>query len=70
MGHKPKDSLNFEMKTEKNIPETEMVKYSSRKNGQVRAYAANTNSGPIRNYNEDRISIILNILRPQSFEEN
>jgi protein phosphatase 2C family protein 2/3 len=30
----------------------------------VRAYAANTNQGLVRNYNEDRVSIILNILRP------
>jgi len=30
----------------------------------VLAYAANTNQGIIRNYNEDRVSIILNILKP------
>lgn len=41
-------------------------KTSSKKNGIVRAYAANTNRGIIRNYNEDRVSIILNILKPQN----
>lgn len=30
----------------------------------VVAYAANTNQGIIRTYNEDRVSIILNILKP------
>ena len=41
-------------------------KCSNKKNGVVRAYAANTNKGIIRNYNEDRVSIILNILKPHS----
>jgi serine/threonine protein phosphatase PrpC len=41
-------------------------KWSTRKNGIVKAYAANTNKGIIRNYNEDRVSIILNILKPNS----
>lgn len=27
----------------------------------IAAYAANTNQGIIRNYNEDRVSIVLNI---------
>jgi protein phosphatase 2C family protein 2/3 len=34
--------------------------------GAVRAYAANTNQGLYRNYNEDRVSIILNIVKPPS----
>lgn len=41
-------------------------KCSNKKNGVVRAYAANTNKGIIWNYNEDRVSIILNILKPHS----
>lgn len=41
-------------------------KCSTRRNGIVKAYAANTNKGIIRNYNEDRVSIILNILKPHS----
>lgn len=35
-----------------------------KKNGIVKAYAANTNQGLVRNYNEDRVSIILNIMKP------
>lgn len=34
----------------------------------MRAYAANTNQGLVRNYNEDRVSIILNILKPPGKE--
>lgn len=34
----------------------------------IQAYAANTNQGVFRNYNEDRVSIILNITKP-TFKE-
>ena len=42
---------------------------SLKRSGIVRAYAAITNQGIIRNYNEDRVSIILNILKPPHREE-
>lgn len=38
------------------------AKFASKKNGIVLTYAANTHQGMVRNYNEDRVSIILNIL--------
>lgn len=44
----------------------EASKTSVRRNGVVRGYAANTHQGLVRNYNEDRVSIILNISEPQS----
>jgi protein phosphatase 2C family protein 2/3 len=50
------------------IPNHESTKCSIRDNGIVKAYAANTNQGIVRDYNEDRVSIILNILKPQSRE--
>ena len=46
------------------IPHNEQTKTSSRKNGIVKAYAANTNKGLVRGYNEDRVAIILNIVQP------
>lgn len=53
------------------LPNYEPTKCSFKKNGQVRAYAANTNQGLVRTYNEDRVSIILNIMKPVSrTEEN
>ena len=33
----------------------------------VKGYAANTNQGNFRKYNEDRVSIILNIAKPKSY---
>ena len=50
------------------IPNHESTKCSVKDNGIVKAYAANTNQGIVRDYNEDRVSIILNILKPQSRE--
>jgi protein phosphatase 2C family protein 2/3 len=47
------------------IPNHEPTKCSFKRNGIVRAYAANTNQGLVRNYNEDRVSIILNIVKPE-----
>ena len=41
-------------------------KNSSKKNGILEAYAANSNKGLVRNYNEDRVSIILNIVQPST----
>lgn len=46
------------------IPNYEPSKVSNKKNGVVKAYAANTNMGLVRKYNEDRVSIILNITKP------
>ena len=47
------------------VPNHEATKCSLRRNGIVRAYAANTNQGLVRSYNEDRVSIILNIVKPE-----
>ena len=47
------------------IPNKEPTKCSIKRNGIVRAYSAITNQGLVRNYNEDRVSIILNITKPE-----
>jgi len=44
----------------------EPTKASTKKCGHIKSYAANTNQGIIREYNEDRVSIILNILKPKN----
>ena len=46
------------------IPNQEPTRCSIKNNGIVKAYAANTNQGLVRKYNEDRVSIILNIMKP------
>ena len=48
----------------------EKAKYSNKSVGNIRAYAANTYQGIIRNYNEDRVSIILNIAKPLKYIGN
>jgi protein phosphatase PTC2/3 len=42
------------------------AKFASKKNGVVYTYAANTHSGMVRTNNEDRVSIILNIIQPKN----
>lgn len=51
----------------KNYSFFENSKTSTKPANLVTAYAANTHQGTIRNYNEDRVSIILNIVKPLSF---
>jgi protein phosphatase 2C family protein 2/3 len=43
------------------LPELEPSKVSSKENGVVKAFAINTHAGISRSYNEDRVSITLNI---------
>ena len=42
-------------------------KISSRTFGIIKSYAANTNQGIVRDYNEDRVSIIINMNRPEYY---
>lgn len=48
------------------LPRYEPAKCSVKENGIVKSYAATTNQGLVRTYNEDRVSIILNVLKPPS----
>ncbi|KAL4473310.1 hypothetical protein ABPG73_013000 [Tetrahymena malaccensis] len=48
------------------IPDADPTKFSVKRNGIVCCYAAKTHQGLVRNYNEDRVSIILNIMKPQN----
>ena len=48
------------------MPNLDNAKHSKQKNNIICSYAANTHSGLVRNYNEDRVSIILNIIKPES----
>jgi len=43
-------------------------KVSTKSYGYINAYAANTNQGISRDYNEDRVSIIININKPSNYE--
>jgi len=48
------------------VPFEEAAKTSSKRNGVVEAYAANTNKGLSMSYNSDRISIVTNLFPPKS----
>jgi hypothetical protein len=44
----------------------EDAKFSTKSYGSIISYGVNTNQGQVRNYNEDRVSIILNVIKPPS----
>jgi len=46
------------------IANFEPAKHSKNGHGTIRAYSASTNQGPVRDYNEDRVAIILNFSKP------
>lgn len=48
------------------LPKIEPSKYSDKTFGPVKAYCACTNQGLVRNYNEDRVSIVLNVSKIDS----
>ena len=48
----------------------ESAKCSLKSNSLIKGYSANTNNGLYRNYNEDRVSIILNIVKPKKDNED
>jgi protein phosphatase 2C family protein 2/3 len=52
------------------FPEYETSKCSNKQVGIIKSYAVNTYQGLIRNYNEDRVAIILNIAKPADFKGN
>ena len=62
---RPVSSSAQEMKlSHVQLPNFESTKFSVKENGVVKAYAANTNQGIVRDYNEDRVSIVLNMQKP------
>lgn len=48
------------------VPSLDQARHSSTSFKYVKSYAVNTYKGLIRDYNEDRVSIILNIVQPDS----
>lgn len=50
-----------------NFANYDSSKHSTKAISHLKAYSANTHQGTVRNYNEDRVSIILNVVKPNSF---
>lgn len=61
---KPKLSNGIKKISASMLPKLEQSKSSTTNFKIIRAYAVNTSRGIIRNYNEDRVAIILNIMKP------
>ena len=47
-----------------NLPQIPQAKISNKPYGNIMSYSANTHNGLIRGYNEDRISIVLDLKKP------
>lgn len=52
------------------LPNSEPIRFSDKSHGIVKGFSVCTNQGLVRNYNEDRVSIILNISRPPNKAAN
>ena len=52
------------------LKDFEDAKFASKSHGLITSYSANTHQGIQRNYNEDRVSIILNMTRPENKDPN
>ena len=65
-GNKP---INLKMLTEPMI-KFNQGKISSKSFGSIISYATNTNQGIVRNYNEDRVSIIINMNKPSNYKSS
>ena len=46
------------------------AKSSTKSYGIIKAYSVNTNQGIIRNYNEDRVSIVINMSKPNYYKNS
>ena len=64
IGKKCKLDLNILSKKFKNFMPS---KTFSKKMGIIEAFAANTYQGLVRNYNEDRVRIIINMTSPKNY---
>jgi hypothetical protein len=51
-----------------NFDKYESTRYSTKSLNLIKSFAANTHQGVVRKYNEDRVSIILNIVKPSTFK--
>jgi hypothetical protein len=67
------NNLNsYNIKTENTLKKANLdrVKISHKSFGEIEGYATMTTEGIIRDYNEDRVSIIFNISKPQNYSDN
>jgi protein phosphatase 2C family protein 2/3 len=59
----PSDFI-YHTKEQNPLPNFKPAMYSTKPHALIHSFAANTHQGISRNYNEDRVSIIMNISKP------
>lgn len=52
------------------LPNFEPIRFSDKSHGIIKGFSVCTNQGLVRNYNEDRVSVILNISKPMNKPAN
>lgn len=65
-----RDSYEKGFSVTKNSVQLDPTRRSTQESGIIKSYAVNTNEGLVRNYNEDRVSIILNIMQSGKQADN
>ena len=66
LGEEINQPINIEMIDDPSIP-LSPGKISAKSFGLITSYAANTNQGIVRDYNEDRVSVIINMNKPKYY---
>ena len=66
IGEDSKQEIKLEMIDDKEI-DLSPGKISSKSFGLITSYAANTNQGIVRDYNEDRVSVVINMNKPKFY---
>ena len=66
IGDESKQPITIEMIDDPSIP-LSAGKISAKSFGVIASYAANTNQGIVREYNEDRVSVIINMNKPNYY---
>jgi hypothetical protein len=69
IGKNSNKPININMLTEP-LPKLNQGKISSKSFGVITSYAANTHQGIVRNYNEDRVSIIINMNKISNYKSS
>ena len=69
IGNNSKKPININMLSEP-LPKLSQGKISSKSFGVITSYAANTHQGIVRNYNEDRVSIIINMNKINNYKNS
>jgi len=69
VGEEASKPITFQM-IDTSIDNFSLSKISTKSFGVIKSYAVNTNQGIVRDYNEDRVSIVINMNKPDYYESS